>query len=66
VLSGSRPLSAGGQTRGRREAYSAQIPAEPPAGESPVNGGPGALSIARVANQSVQRKMHDMDSRLHR
>jgi hypothetical protein len=48
------------------EVYYAKIPAEPPAGESPVNGGPGALSIAGAANLSVQRKMHDMDSRLHR
>jgi hypothetical protein len=36
ALSGSRwrayPLSAGGQTRGRVEAYSAQIPAEPQPG----------------------------------
>jgi hypothetical protein len=37
-----------------------------PAGESPVTGGPGALRIAGAANPSVQRKMHDMDSRLHR
>ena len=45
------PLSAARQTRGRRAAYSAQIPAEPPAGESPVTGGSGALRIAGAAGQ---------------
>jgi hypothetical protein len=60
------PLSAARQTRGRMEAYSAQIPAEPPAGESPVTGGSGALRIAGAASWSAQRKMHDMDFRLHR
>jgi hypothetical protein len=37
-----------------------------PAGESPVTGGSGALRIAGAASWSVQRKMHDMDFRLHR
>jgi hypothetical protein len=41
------------------------MPPQAPAGESPVNGGLGALRIAGAANPSVQRKMHDMDSRLH-
>jgi hypothetical protein len=59
-------LSAARQTRGRRAAYSAQIPAEPPAGESPVTGGSGALRIAGAASWSAQRKMHDMVFRLHR
>ena len=67
------PLHAGGpilcrqpDRRGRRAAYSAQIPAEPPAGESPVTGGSGALRIAGAASWSAQRKMHDMVFRLHR
>ena len=60
------PLSAARQTKGRREAYSAQIPAEPPAGESPVTGGSGALRIVGAASRSAQRKMHDMVFGLHR
>jgi hypothetical protein len=53
------PLSTARQTKGRREAYSAQIPAEPPAGESPVTDGFGALRIAGpLAVSSTQDARH--------
>ena len=62
------PLSAARQTRGGWKpilSKSRLHAPQAPAGESPVNGGLGALRIAGAANPSVQRKMHDMDSRLH-
>jgi hypothetical protein len=51
---------------GRPILCRSRLHARPPAGESPVTGGSGALRIAGAAGWSAQRKMHDMVFRLHR